>query len=234
MDFFDKIANAIYKAADKASSPETKQAVDRASDLIGEKVNAVIENLFGADNTQRASQKGNSQSDFGSPKPSENRSYETYMYDSANGDGEYEVRVSFMLSKDFVLSKTNAGEIERFFIYDPSCSEEYTPYELNDPRPYLFISPDIDQVYCSVEEYCEKGTVSNALWVRPSEHSNMLFRAKFDYYGDYMLMYGYKRYDGSPGGICLVYKKSLDGTELCGHLISRLDEAAASYAEIKI
>lgn len=238
MDFFNKLTDAVNKAVDKASSPEARKAVDHATDLIGEKANAVIENLFGSNtyqtNTAQASARPAATQVPSRAKPSVKRSYETYMYDSENGDKEYKVLVSFMLSGDFVLSRTNAGEIEKLYLYDPDCSEEFTPYELNDPRPYIFISPDIDEVYCSVNDYLESGKVNNAVWVQPSEHPNMLFRAKFDYYGDIMVMYGYKRYDGTPCGLCLVYKKDLDGTELCGRLLTQLDEAAASCREEKI
>jgi len=236
MDFFNKLTNAINKAVNKAASPETRKAVDHAADLIGEKANAVIENLFGSNDSKADSEAG-SQADFHTTRPLApakapvKRSYETYMHDSDNGDREYKVLVSFMLSGDFVQSESNAGEIDEVYMYDPACSEEFTPYELNDPRPYLFLSPDINEVYCSVNDYCEKGMVKNAVWVQPSEHPNMLFRAKFNYYGDFMVMYGYKRYDNSPGGICLVYKKALDKTELCGRLLTQLDEAAASYRE---
>ena len=233
MDFFNKLTNAINKGVDKASSPEAKEAVNHATEMIGEKANAVIENLFGSNTAQteaaRTSTPGNYQA---SPaKPLEKRSYDTYMYD--DNDNEYKVTVSFMLSGDFVRSKTNAGEIEQIYMYDPACNEEYTPYELDDPRPYFFITPDIDEVYCSVKDYLDSGRVKGALWVQPSEHPNMLFRAKYDYYGDYMVMYGYKRLDGSPGGLCLVYDKSAEGTELCGRLLTMLDQTAASYKEEK-
>lgn len=239
MDFFNKLTAAINKAVDKASSPETREAVDHAADVIGEKANAVIENLFGStapqtSNNQTTSPQSGSSAALTPAKPSLKRSYETYMYDSDNGDKEYKVLVSFMLSGDFVRSKTNAGEIEEIYMYDPTCTTEYTPYELNDSRPYFFISPDIDEVYCSVNDYLESGKVNNAIWVQPSEHPNMLFRAKFEYYGDLMVMYGYKRLDGSPGGLCLVYEKSADGTELCGRLFTQLDETAASYREERL
>ena len=51
---------------------------------------------------------------------------------------------------------------------------------------------------------------------------------------DYMVMYGYQRSDGSPGGMCLVYKKAIDGSALCGKLLTQLEEVAGSYREEKL
>ena len=237
MGFFDKLTDTINKAVDKASSPEAREALDKTADIIGKKANAVIENLFGSGGTQSAAAQPSVAPQTAPaappapPKPSKERSYEAYLF---KDEKEYTVRVSYMLSADFVQSKTNAGEIDELYLYDPACSDEYSPYSLNDNRPQLFLSPDIDEVFCAVNEYIESGSVEGTIWVRPSEHPNMLFRAKREYYGDYMLMYGYKRDDRSPGGICLVYDKALDGTEILDRMITEMDEMAASYREVEI
>lgn len=162
------------------------------------------------------------------PKQSVKRSYQLWLSDER---GDYNAEASFMLSGDFVESKTNAGEIDVVYIYDPLCSDAYTGFKLNEARPYFMIAPDIDEVFCSVGEYCENKTVKNAIWVQPSQEGKMMFRAKFEYYGDFMVMYGFRRTDGSPGGLCLVYKKDIEGTQLLGRLFSELEEAALTYNE---
>lgn len=162
------------------------------------------------------------------PKDSVKRSYELWLGDKA----DYRAAASFMLSADFVESKTNAGEIEVVYIYDPECEEKYTAFELNESRPYFFISPDIDEVFCSVEEFCKSGRIESALWVQPSKYETALFKAGFEYYGDCMLMYGYRRSDGSPGGMCLVYRKNID-KELLEKISGELEEAVRTYRETK-
>ena len=42
MGFIDSFSDAVNKALDKAASPETKEAVDRITEVIGEKVNSFI------------------------------------------------------------------------------------------------------------------------------------------------------------------------------------------------
>ncbi|MBD5103668.1 MAG: hypothetical protein HDT47_02260 [Ruminococcaceae bacterium] len=165
------------------------------------------------------------------PKAPVRRSYEMWLgFEDGN---DYQAEASFMLSADFVESKTNAGEIEVFYVYDPDCNDEYTPYELNDKRPYFFISPDINEVFCSVEEYCQSGKIENALWVQSAEYEHALFKAEFEYYGDHMMMYGYKRSDGSPGGMCLVYRDDTP-QEVRERILGMLDTAIMTYTEKRL
>ncbi len=223
MGFIDSFSDAVNRMIDRASGPEAKEAVNRVTEAIGEKVNAVIDGL--------SVSASDPVSVLSPAKPLIKRSYEMYLYDEKGKD--FKVSASFSLSGDFVESKTNAGEIEAVYLYDPDCTDMFLPFGLNESRPYLMLAPDIDEVYCTVKEYLECGKAKFAIWLQPSEHPNMLFRAKFDYYGDFMIMYGFQRSDGSPGGMCLVYKKSIDGTSLCGKLLTELDEAAATYREDK-
>lgn len=224
MGFIDSFSDAVNKALDKAASPETKEAVDRITEVIGEKVNSFIDGISGfAPDFANAPSRA---------KPLTVRFYELYFFDENGKD--YKVKASFSLSGDFVESKTNAGEIDAIYLYDPDCTDMFVPFGANETRPYFMIAPDIDEVYCSVKEYLECGKVKSAIWLQPSDHPNMLFRAKFEYYGDYMVMYGYQRSDCSPGGMCLVYKKAIDGSALCGKLLTQLEEAAGSYREEKL
>ena len=47
MGFIDSFSDAVNKVLDKAASPETKEAVDRVTEAIGEKVNSFIDGISG-------------------------------------------------------------------------------------------------------------------------------------------------------------------------------------------
>ncbi len=142
----------------------------------------------------------------------------------------------FMLCGDFVESKSHAGEVEILYVYAPECTNKYIGYEIG--KPYFMISSGIDEVYCSVTDFLEKGTVDGMLKFEKRGVGNSLFYAEMDYYGDRLAMYAFARDDvygddeeKEPFGLCVVYGSEYVGTEYEKRFLAALKEAAETYRE---
>ena len=117
----------------------------------------------------------------------------------------------FMLCGDFVESKSHAGEVEILYVYAPDCDDEYIGY--SGAEPYFMISSGIDEVYCNVTDFLEKGTVDGVLKFEKRNVGSSLFYAEMEYYGDRLAMYAFARdviygneAEKEPFGLCVGYR----------------------------
>lgn len=159
------------------------------------------------------------------------RSVIYYAYD--DNDKDYRVEATFMLSGDFVETRTNAGEIDAVYMYDPACNEDFTPSPVGDTRPYIMITGDIDEVFVPVSDFEQGDGIPDAISFQPLQNGKALFKAQINYYKDIMTFYGFRQKFGNnhPWGFCVVYNAALRGTELEQHLISALDRAMFTLEE---
>ncbi len=237
MGFFDslsKIAKSVDSIADAA-----KKLSDATPSKAMEHIEKVTKSFAGnvLNNSGEASRSVTSAAvkyeAVKAAKPSVRREYDSFHY---TGDDQYTVKVSFMLSGDFVQSESSAAEIEAIYPYAPDYvdpeGEDFLPEGEWDGNPYFMVSCDINEVYVSVNEYLESGTVKKAQNVCPANKGVMLFRAEFSYYGKILVCYCFKSEKrDSPCGFCMVYDKSVRNTALEKKLLAALDEAAETFEE---
>lgn len=232
MGFFDSLSkiaksvDSIADAAKKLSDVDPSKAMER----IEQAAKSFAGNASG--DSGEASRSVNSKA-LKAAKPSVKREYDTYHYTE---DDKYTVKASFMLSGDFVQSESSAAEIEAIYPYAPDYvdpeGEDFLPEGEWDGNPYFMVSCDINEVYVSVNEYLESGTVKKAQSVRPANKGDMLFNAEFSYYGKILVCYCFKSEKrDSPCGLCMVYDKSVKNTALEKKLLAALDEAAETFEE---
>ena len=140
------------------------------------------------------------------------------------GEDGCEYRTAFLVNDAFKPAKSHAGEVEMLHTYAPDGE-----YGEEDSYPYLAIQCD-DPVYAAVEEFKEGGAFTGALELTPLS-GKFYFKAKMEYFGGLMYFYGMDCYEGylENQGLCLVYPRTLAGTEAERKLMAMLDEAALSY-----
>ncbi len=143
-------------------------------------------------------------------------------------DGDNEAVMQFMLSGDFVAFNSHAEPVATHQ-YEPFSNEAFTDYD--GTLPCFMLSCE-DVVYRAVEEFKKHGTVGTKC--QPAGAGKMLFRAKLPYYDQVMVMYGFERGTSLQNfGMCMVYHHDVEGTPLEEKLLAALEEAAATYTEIK-
>lgn len=140
------------------------------------------------------------------------------------GDGEY--RTTFRVNDAFKSAKSHAGEVDMLHTYAPD-----TEYGEEGMYPCLAVLSD-DVVYTAVEEFKETGIVKGVLEYTPLS-GTFYFKARIRYYEHLMYFYGMDCCEGyfENQGLCLIYPKTLVGTETERRLMAVLDEAAESYRE---
>lgn len=207
MGLLDSIARSVAREATRTA---VRSAIDNA--------------MNGNNNGQAAAQLAPAKADI-------QRMVEYFSYDDNNK--EYHAEATFMLSGDFVETRTNAGEIDAVYMYDPSCTEEFTPSPVGDTRPYFMITGDIDEVFVPVRDFEQGKGIQNAIYFQPLQGGKALFKAQINYYKDIMTFYGFRQKFGNnhPWGLCMVYNAGLRGTELEKRLISALDNAMFTLEE---
>lgn len=233
-DSLSKIAKSVDSIADaakKLSDVDPSKAMER----IEKAAKSFAGNASGdsGEASRTASSAAAKSEAVKAAKPSVKREYDTYHYTE---DDKYTVKASFMLSGDFVQSESSAAEIEAIYPYAPDYvdpeGEDFLPEGEWDGNPYFMVSCDINEVYVSVNEYLESGTVKKAQSVCPANKGDMLFRAEFSYYGKILVCYCFKSEKrDSPCGLCMVYDKSVKNTALEKKLLAALDEAAETFEE---
>ncbi|MDE7295616.1 MAG: hypothetical protein K2N72_14425 [Oscillospiraceae bacterium] len=142
-----------------------------------------------------------------------------------DGDKEYDVEYSFMISSDFVQMKSHAAEADLVLVYSPDDPE---PEGIN--APYIFVSTGDGRVFELGEQFRETGKTEG--FIQKLSGGKFRFKCLAEYYGDVIYLYG-----GDIGktwencGIAMVYPKSLKGTPTEKILMSALDHAAETYEE---
>ncbi len=158
-------------------------------------------------------------------KPSVKR--ETIFFGGEEGDDEFSV--SFMLSGDFIEFNSHC-ELDPAFQYEPDNNEDYTEYKENLPQ--IFIGP-VNSVYDAAEQFEANGAPVGDNF-ESIGNGTFLFKSTFDYHGD--AMYAYAFASGTTqkyNALALTYNRKFIGTPLERKLKAALDEAAATYSEIK-
>ncbi|MDE6592341.1 MAG: hypothetical protein K2K57_04670 [Oscillospiraceae bacterium] len=142
-----------------------------------------------------------------------------------DGDKEYDVEYSFMISSDFVQMKSHAAEADLVLVYSPDNPE---PEGID--MPYIFVSTGDGRVFELGEKFRETGKTEG--FIQKLSEGKFRFKCLADYYGDIIYLYG-----GDLGktwescGIGVVYPKALKGTPTEKILHSALDYAVNTYEE---
>lgn len=142
-----------------------------------------------------------------------------------DGDKEYDVEYSFMISSDFVQMKSHAAEADLVLVYSPDDPE---PEGID--MPYIFVSTGDGRVFELGEQFRETGKTEG--FIQKLSGGKFRFKCLAEYYGDIIYLYG-----GDLGktwencGIAAVYPKALKGTPTEKLLMSALDCAAETYEE---
>lgn len=163
--------------------------------------------------------------------PKTSREVRDTFYDGDNG--EIVTTYSFMLSRDFVNSRSNAGEIDYLAVYAPDCTDEFCPYEFGMSAFLVSNAPE-NEIYEMIDKYKHSGTPSGVYsFRRISDISpKVYFNACTLVRGSMLYFYAIDRgssYDNNYIGV--MYEKELHGTPLEQKLMSEVDEAVRSYKE---
>ena len=152
---------------------------------------------------------------------------ETTFFGGEEGDDEFSV--SFMLSGDFIEFDSHC-ELDPAFQYEPLNKEDYTEHK--EGLPKVFIGP-LNSVYEAAVRYNESGAPSGEDFESIS-NGTFLFKEMFDYFGDAIYTYVFSAVTTQENNaFALTYDRKFIGTPLERKLKAALDEAAATYCEIK-
>ena len=168
------------------------------------------------------------------PPPKPSREVKETLYDDDNGQ-DIQIEYSFMLSKDFVDSETNAGEIDYVAVYAPDCEDEFCPYDIGMSAFIVSSAPE-NEIYDMIEKYKHSGVPDNVYsFERVSDMGGRVyFRACALVRGYLYYFYAMDRgntYNNNYIGV--MYEKTLHGTALEKKIMSEVDEAVRSYKESK-
>lgn len=137
------------------------------------------------------------------------------------------LELAYDIDTAFKQVRSHAGEVELVSVYAPDKEHGSEADE-----PYVAIQDD-DVPYCAIDEYNENGTVKDAIELTPLE-GKFLFKAKMDYFKELMYFYAFERAEDvfNQAGLCVVYPKSMQGTEDEKELMQLLDRVAESFRSI--
>ncbi len=214
MGFFDTMKKIIHSAEQvKAQAEQIKTHMDAASGNAQPKPQPV--------KTPKSKTPDALLSSGSIPaKPSIQRKTFAYHRDDTAYD------VSFCLSGDFIEFKSHC-EFDPSYQYELDNAEDYTEYKENHPS--IFIGPDTED---AVEHYRHYGTVGADL--EKLDNDMFLFKARFTYFGQVLWLYAFSEHSVMDGDVLgLLYHPDVVGTPLEKKLIAALDEAAATYTEMK-
>lgn len=132
---------------------------------------------------------------------------------------------AYEIDENFKRTNSHAAEVETLSVYAYG-KEDWTEAD----NPSVFVLTD-DSIVEAIEEYKEKGTVSNVLQYEAAD-GMFLFRAKMEYYGDRIYYYAFEaeREDAEwQLGLCMMYPKEYEDTENEAILKRVLDEVARTF-----
>lgn len=166
------------------------------------------------------------------PPPKPSREVKDTLYDDDNGK-DVQIEYSFMLSKDFVDSATNAGEIDYVAVYAPDCEYEFCPYDIGMSAFIVSSAPE-NEIYDMIDKYKHSGAPNDVYsFEKVSDMgSKVYFRACAVVRGSVYYFYAMDRgisYNNNYIGV--MYEKTLHGTALEKKMMSEVDEAVRSYKE---
>ena len=136
-----------------------------------------------------------------------------------------DIGFAYEIDDTFRQTKSHAMEVEALSVYAYG-KEEWTEAD----NPSVSVLTD-DRIVEAIEEYKEKGTVSNVLQYEAAD-GMFLFRAKMEYYGDRIYYYAFEaeREDAEwQLGLCMMYPKEYEDTENEAILKRVLDEVARTF-----
>ncbi|MCM1487402.1 MAG: hypothetical protein NC203_03455, partial [Firmicutes bacterium] len=167
--------------------------------------------------------------------PKASREVRGVLYDDDNGK-DVSIEYSLMLSKDFVESKTNAGEIDYLAVYAPQCDDEFCAYDLGQADFMISSAPE-NEIYYMIEEFKHSGVPDGVYSFERVDDmgSRVYFKACAFIRGLVFYFYAIDRgitYNNNYIGIS--YDEKLRGSALEKKLMGELDEAVRSYKEIAI
>ena len=164
--------------------------------------------------------------------PKDSREVTDLLYDDDNGK-DVRIEYSFMLSKDFVDSATNAGEIDYVAVYAPDCEDEFCPYDIGMSAFIVSSAPE-NEIYEMIDKYKHSGTPDGVYSFERVDDmgSKVYFRACTVVRGSVYYFYAMDRgisYINNYIGV--MYEKELHGTALEKKMMSEVDVAVRSYKE---
>lgn len=155
------------------------------------------------------------------------------LYDEDDNGKEVNIDYSFMLSRDFVDSASNAGEIDYLAVYAPECDDEFCEYDLG-MSTFMVVSAPENEIYNMIDKYKHSGTPNGVYsFERVNDMgSKIYFRACTLVRGLVLYFYAIDRgisYTNNYIGV--MYEQELHGTPLEQKMMSEVDEAVRSYKE---
>lgn len=186
---------------------------------------------YGSKDPQNPSKNSSSAFDPPIPPPKPAREVKNILYDGE--DGNTEITYSFMLSRDFADSYSNAGEIDYLAVYNPDCNEEFCDYSIGDSAFIVSSAPE-NEIYDMIENYKRSGTPDGVYSFERVGNmgSRVYFKACTLLRGVVLYFYAIDRgisYTNNYIGV--MYEKNLLGTPLEAKLKGEVDEAVRSYRE---
>lgn len=226
MSFFDSILKSAAKALDSAASQ--KGASAGMSELLN-KAEEMKNRAMSGQAPQNTAPKASAP--VKAPKPAR-LIKDTFFDDDENGE-QIEVEYSFMLSGDFLIFYSNAGEIDYSAVYEPDVDDEYGEYDSNKPV-FIVANAAENYIYDMVDNFKNGKSPSGTYLFEPvSDKGNKVyFRAKTDHFGKILYFYGMDRgrlWENTYIGV--EYPKNNMNTPLETRLISEVDSAVSSYRE---
>ena len=134
---------------------------------------------------------------------------------------------AYEIDDTFRQTKSHAMEVEALSVYAYG-KEEWTEAD----NPSVSVLTD-DRIVEAIEEYKEKGTVSDVLQYEAAD-GMFLFRAVMEYYGDRIYYYAFEAEREEAVwqlGLCMMYPKEYENTENEAILKRVLDEVAGTFRQ---
>ena len=223
MGFLDKIRSFVESGE-----------LDKITEKVGQTVNTLLDEQksaaqYARSAAQTVTQAAPQASAAVSPaKPSRNVTF-TFC-DSDDNNADIDIESSFMLSGDFVESRSGAAEIDYCAVYAPESNADYEEGDSSQP---VFIIANVaeSEIHSIICNY-KKGIADSSITKVNLPYDRIYFKAKLSHRGIITYFYALDRghmWENSYIGVN--YSPSLAGTALEAKLMAAVDEAAATYKE---
>lgn len=218
MGFLDKIRSFVESGE-----------LDQITEKVGQTVNTLLdEQKNAAQYARSAAQTVTQAAPQASAKPSRNVTF-TFC-DSDDNNADIDIECSFMLSGDFVESRSGAAEIDYCAVYAPESNADYEEGDSSQP---VFIIANVaeSEIHSIICNY-KKSIADSSITKVNLPNDRIYFKAKLSHRGIITYFYALDRghmWENSYIGVN--YSPSLAGTALEAKLMAAADEAAATYKE---
>lgn len=157
------------------------------------------------------------------------RLYEDFFYD----EDDIEINYSFMLSGDFLPSKSHVAEVDFLAVYEPESKSSFGEYDYNKPV-FMLVNAAEDEIYTMIDEYKNGNTPKEAMSFKPVSDlgEKVYFSAKIRFNGSILCFYAFDRglmWENCYMGV--MYNEYYMATELENKLLKAVDEAIRTYKE---